>query len=141
MAIHFYSVDMQLRLSGRKFLKHFLIDLALKEGYALKELTFIFCTDNYLLDINQRFLNHDTFTDIITFPLTDDTGIISGEIYISLERVKENAIKFNCSENDELVRVICHGLLHLCGYRDKTRDEKESMRKKEDFYLALYNKQ
>ncbi|MEO6230064.1 MAG: rRNA maturation RNase YbeY [Ferruginibacter sp.] len=139
MAINFYNTDINLKLSERKRLKLFLTNLALREACVLKGLTYVFCSDSYLLAINKKFLNHDTLTDIITFPLTEDEKYIEGEIYISIERIKENASKFRCSENDELLRVIFHGLLHLCGYGDKSKAEKFVMREKEDFYLARYH--
>lgn len=140
MAIHFYNADLPLKLSDRRRLKRFLFDIALKENCSLKSLSYIFCSDSYLLEINKKFLNHDTLTDIITFPLTGYYNFIEGEIYISLERVKENALKFKCTESDELLRVIFHGLLHLCGFGDKSKKEKLIMREREDFYLSKYHK-
>ncbi len=139
MAVHFYNNDVTLKLSNRTILKRFLIYVALIEGYELRALTYVFCDDDYLLDINRKFLNHDTLTDVITFPLSVDERVIEGEIYISLERVKENAVIYKCSEHDELLRVVFHGLLHLCGYGDKTKKEKLLMREREGHYLQEYN--
>tara|TARA_B100001179_G_scaffold214161_1_gene183314 strand:- start:404 stop:817 length:414 start_codon:yes stop_codon:yes gene_type:complete len=110
---------------------------ALKESYGIDSLGYVFCSDDYLLEINQQFLDHDTLTDIVTFDYTEGT-ILNGEIYISTDRVADNAKDFNVDFDTELRRVIIHGLLHMCGYGDKTDDEKSHMRKKEDEYLALW---
>lgn len=107
----------------------------LKEGYELGEITIIFCNDPYLHSINLEFLKHDTFTDIITFDYVLGKQI-NGEIYISLERVKDNAAEYNVPFSEELNRVIIHGILHLCGYKDKTTLEIETMRRKEEEYLS-----
>ena len=101
-------------------------------------LTFVFCDDDYLLNINQRFLNHDDYTDIITFDYSED-GIISGDIFISLERVRENAGRFKQSFKKELLRVMAHGLLHLLGYNDKTINEVEVMRFKEEDKIRMFH--
>jgi rRNA maturation RNase YbeY len=98
------------------------------------EISFIFCSDDYLLGINRQYLEHDYFTDIITFDYVED-DIISGDIFISIDRVKENATEFKASFQDELNRVIIHGVLHLIGYKDKGVADKNMMNKKEDFYL------
>jgi len=100
------------------------------------EINYIFCSDDYLLDINQRYLNHDTYTDIISFDYSKDS-FISGDIYISTDRVQENATTFGVSFRDELCRVIIHGVLHFKGFVDKTEDDKTIMRKQEDYYLSL----
>lgn len=107
------------------------------ENFNLGDVGYIFCDDKFLLDINQRFLQHDTFTDIITFPTSVNEGIVSGEIYISVERVRENAGKNHTSFDKEIHRVIVHGILHLIGYDDKDAEEKFVMRQKEDYYLSL----
>lgn len=106
------------------------------EGKIVGELSFVFCDDEYLHKINLEYLNHDTYTDIITFDYTE-ANIISGDIFISIDRVKENAIAFNALFENELSRVIIHGVLHLMGYKDKTEEESTLMRAKEDFYLNL----
>ena len=107
-----------------------------KENKKVGQLNFIFCSDSYLLEINKKYLNHDFFTDVISFDYTEENRI-SGDIYISLDRVKENAKEFGYSIKDELHRIIIHGLLHLLGYSDKTPDLKVIMKDKEDFYLSL----
>jgi rRNA maturation RNase YbeY len=99
---------------------------------------YIFCDDAYLLHLNQAHLKHNTYTDIITFPLSSKGEPVVAEIYISIDRVKENASKFQVPFLHELYRVIFHGALHLCGYKDKGKDEVELMRKKEDHYLQSY---
>lgn len=112
-----------------------------EELYVEGTIGYIFCDDNYLLDVNQKFLQHDTYTDIITFPFsTDDSKVLSGEIFISIDRVLENADKFDVSFDLELARVLVHGILHLCGYDDHREEEKLQMRSKEDYYLSLLPK-
>jgi probable rRNA maturation factor len=107
-----------------------------RENYSEGELSFIFCSDAFLLEKNIEFLKHDTLTDIISFDYTIGS-LVSGDIFISIERVKENAAAFKVSFEDELHRVMVHGVLHYCGYKDKERDDKELMRSKEDYYLSL----
>ncbi len=107
------------------------------ENSVLGDVGYIFCDDGFLLGINTKFLQHDTFTDIITFSNTEQVGIISGEIYISVERVMENATILRTDFDNELHRVIVHGILHLLGYMDKEEKDELLMRQKEDYYLAL----
>lgn len=107
-----------------------------KEGKKCGELLYFFCTDKYLLELNKKFLNHATYTDIITFDYSKGSQI-SGEIYISIDRVKENATKYKQPLNKELHRVLIHGVLHLCGYKDKTNGQKDEMRAKEIYALSL----
>ena len=107
-----------------------------KENCQLGDISYVFCDDKYLLELNKKYLNHDTLTDIISFDYSEE-GIVSGDIFISIERVKENAKKFKISFIDELYRVIIHGVLHYCGYKDKTEGEKKEMRRKENNYLSL----
>ena len=106
------------------------------EGYKPSEINYIFCDDDCLLEKNIQFLNHDTLTDIISFDYSSDKEI-SGDIFISIDRVKENATDFGTNFEDELMRVMVHGILHFCGYKDKTPNEKKEMRSKEDYYLSL----
>jgi probable rRNA maturation factor len=108
-----------------------------KEKRILGELHYIFCSDTYLARINREYLHHNTYTDIITFDLSESKAAISGEIYISIDRIRENAVLYNTSFRDELHRVIFHGALHLCGYKDKTTKDAKTIRAKEDFYLNL----
>jgi rRNA maturation RNase YbeY len=107
-----------------------------EENKDLGELNYIFCNDDYLLEINRKELNHNTLTDIISFDYTLGS-VVSGDIYISFERVIDNAKDLSLNFRDELHRVMVHGILHYCGYRDKTIVEKKEMRRKEDYYLSL----
>jgi probable rRNA maturation factor len=127
-----------ISLRDRTRLKAFLRLLFQKEKVKLAELQYIFCSDDRLLEINKQFLNHDYYTDIITFNLSGANQPINAEIYISVDRVRENAREFNSSIQMELHRVIFHGALHLCGYKDKTGKDQLEMRKMEDKYLRLY---
>ena len=133
-----FHILQQVSLKERTRLKEFIIRLFRQEKTPLAELTYIFCSDQYLLDINRQFLQHDFYTDIITFPLSDPGQPISGEIYISVDRVRDNAREFGSSIQKELLRVVFHGALHLCGYKDKSPRDEKLMRKMEDKYLALY---
>lgn len=108
------------------------------EGKDLGELTYVFCDDEYLHKMNVDYLNHDTLTDIITFDYCEGS-IVSGDVFVSVERVKENAIDFNIPFVDELLRVMAHGTLHLCGYKDKSEDDVVLMRSKEDEKIKLFH--
>ena len=108
-----------------------------EEGKKAGDISFVFCSDDYLLEINKQYLNHDYYTDIITFDYVDDE-IISGDIFVSIDRVEENADKFGVTFENELNRILIHGVLHLVGYKDKEKAEKELMTSKEDFYLRKY---
>lgn len=138
MAIHFYF-EKNISLRNRTQLKNFIQSVFKKEGKRLESLNYIFCSDKRLLEINRDFLNHDFYTDIITFDLTEKGKAgITAEVYISTDRVRDNAIQFNTSLTHELHRVIFHGVLHLCGYNDKGRAAETQMRKMEEKYLAAY---
>lgn len=112
--------------------------IVISEGKTIGELSFVFCSDEYLLKINQDHLDHDTYTDIITFDYCID-GLINGEIYLSTDRVKENAVSFRESEINELHRVMAHGVLHLCGYGDKSEEEARIMREKENEKIVMFH--
>ena len=127
-------------LTGRTRLKRFLITLFKRERKPLAELQYIFCSDPYLLEINRQFLQHDYYTDIISFDLSEKGQPTSGEIYISVDRVRDNAQNFDSSLRRELHRVIFHGALHLCGFKDKTPKDELEMRKMEEKYLGLYER-
>jgi probable rRNA maturation factor len=135
-AISFFEEDIQYKLKNKAQVRQWIKDTIVAEGYKLSELTYVFCSDAYLLQINQQYLQHDTYTDIITFDNSEQEGRVIGDIFISIERIRENAVKFNVSETDELHRVIIHGVLHLLGYTDKTAVSKENMTQKEDLYLS-----
>jgi rRNA maturation RNase YbeY len=129
---------MTVTLINRTRLKDFLRKMIAREGKKLVTIDFIFCSDKYLQRINKEYLDHDDLTDIITFELSESGAALTSEIYISVERVKENAAIFKSSMQKELHRVMFHGVLHLCGYGDKTAKEKMVMKGKEDQYLQKY---
>ena len=135
-AINFFEEDITYQLKHKTQVRRWITETIRAEGYQLKELNYIFCSDVYLLQINRQYLNHDTYTDIITFDNSEEEGSIVGDIFISIDRIRENAAKFNVTESDELHRVIIHGALHLLGYGDKKPDDKQKMTEKEDFYLG-----
>jgi rRNA maturation RNase YbeY len=128
--ISFYSEN-DFNLEHEEEVKNWISSIILNEDYLEGEITFVFCSDDYLLKINEEFLNHNTYTDIISFDYSLDKEL-HGEIYISTERIVENASEYKTAFIDELHRVIIHGILHLCGYKDKNEREKEIMRKKEN---------
>ena len=136
LPINFFQEDISFTLKDKNAVRAWINETISSENYALSELNFIFCSDTYLLEINKQYLNHDTFTDIITFDNSEEEGHIVGDIFISIDRIKENAKNFKVAVKDELHRVIIHGTLHLLGYPDKKKEEKALMTKKEDFYLA-----
>ncbi len=137
-AIRFYSLTGKVPLTNRSKLKHFLLGLFKKENTTLASLHYIFCTDDYLLKINQDFLGHDYFTDIITFDLAARNAPVEGEVYISIDRVRENAKTLALPFQQELHRVLFHGALHLCGYKDKKKMDIIEMRKRENSCLSAY---
>ena len=122
---------------SKKELKHALKGLVQQEGKILKDLSLVFTDDDYLLEVNKQYLNHDYFTDVITFDYSV-FPIVSGDVMISLDRVQDNASTLNQPYKLEFYRVVFHGVLHLCGYKDKTNDEQLIMREKEDFYLGAF---
>jgi probable rRNA maturation factor len=134
-AISFFEEDIAYKLKNKTAVRKWIKDTIEAEGYKLRELNYIFCSDDYLLKINQQYLDHDTYTDIVTFDNSEDEGIIVSDIFISIDRIRENAAKFNVTEAHELHRVIIHGALHLLGYKDKSAADKQKMTSKEDFYL------
>jgi len=136
-AIHFFEEGITYKLKHKTAIRQWVTSTIQAEGYKLKQLSYIFCHDNYLLQINRQYLNHDTYTDIITFDNSDIEKVIIGDIFISIDRIRENAAKLNITETDELHRVIIHGALHLLGYKDKTSVTKQKMTQKEDFYLKV----
>jgi len=135
--IYFYY-QTKFNLGDRTRLKKFIVSIFRRERKPLARLNYIFCNDRQLLEINQQYLGHDFYTDIISFGLSEGTAPVEGEIYISIDRVRENAANLQIAFREELLRVIFHGALHLCGYRDKTRQEIKRMRNAEDLYLSKY---
>jgi probable rRNA maturation factor len=137
LPIHFFSEDISFTLKEKNKVRNWIKNTIRSEGKRLGELNLIFCSDAYLLEINKQYLNHDTFTDIVTFDNSESPELIIGDVFISIERIRENASKFKVAEKDELHRVIIHGTLHLIGYKDKAKPDKSLMTEKEDQYLAL----
>ncbi|MGZ3749855.1 MAG: rRNA maturation RNase YbeY [Mucilaginibacter sp.] len=135
-AIHFFEEDIRFKLKDKNKVKAWVKATIESEGYKLQELNYIFCSDTYLLQINRQYLDHDTFTDIITFDNSEKEKVITGDIFISIDRIHENAAKFDTGVANELHRVIIHGALHLLGYTDKTAESKKNMTAKEDHYLG-----
>ena len=135
--ITYNFIDVEFSLNEELY-SAWINEVALKEECTIEEVNYIFCTDEYLYDLNVKFLNHDTYTDIITFDNSLGKTLVS-DIFISLERVKENADEFKVSLSEELHRVMAHGVLHLCGYKDKTDDEASLMRVKEDEAIKLFH--
>ena len=133
--ISFFAADIRLNLRKRTELKNWIQSSIKKEGYQLISLSYVFCSDAYLLEMNIKHLNHKTLTDIITFDLSSSKKEIEGEIYISMERVKENAALYKVPVMQELHRVMIHGVMHLCGYKDKKPADVKKMRAKEEEYL------
>jgi probable rRNA maturation factor len=139
MGYNFSKEKVVFRLSHKKLIINWLDSLIKKERAKRGDISYIFCTDKYLLNMNKAYLNHDFYTDVITFDYSEHK-LISGDIFISIDRVKDNAKQFNVSFQNELLRVIVHGVLHLCGYNDKTKAQEKQMRAKEDYYLSLFPK-
>ncbi len=132
--VNFFGDDVKVPAFKKLVLKKFIKSIFEREGHRLENLNYIFCSDEKLLEINKTFLNHDYYTDVITFQTTD--GMIHGDIFISTERVADNATQLKVPFLQELLRVMAHGALHLAGYRDKTPEDEAQMRAKEDQYLA-----
>lgn len=134
--INFFAEDISFNLKRKGFVRTWIRNTIIAENHRLRLINFIFCSDAYLLNINQQYLNHDTYTDIITFDNSDTRNEIVGDIFISLDRIRENARELDVNETDELHRVMIHGTLHLLGYADKGKSEKALMTEKEDLYLS-----
>ncbi|MGQ7870217.1 rRNA maturation RNase YbeY [Sunxiuqinia sp. sy24] len=137
MNINFYFEDIEEFQLDLPKIENWVNNTISQEGKESGELSFILCSDDYLLEINKQYLDHDYYTDIITFDYVEN-GVISGDIFISVDRVRENAVEFQVSFSNELNRIIIHGILHMLGYKDKEVAEKELMTSKEDYYLSVY---
>lgn len=136
-SVHFFYNEVRFKLRTPRKVISWIKEVVDKEGSLIQEINYVFCSDSYLLTLNLGFLKHNTLTDIITFDNSEKTSVLEGEIYISVERVEENAKKYNVPFEDELNRVMIHGVLHLLGYKDKKTTEKALMRKKEEACLSL----
>lgn len=138
--IQFFSEDIDFDLPNKVSVIKWITETLFFEQKSTEGLSFIFCSDKYLHELNVKYLDHDTLTDIITFPYHNDgNSKIEGDIFISIDRIKENSKELETSFEDELHRVIIHGVLHLCGYGDKTEKEKKEMRRKENESLQKRN--
>ena len=134
--VSYFFENTDFKLKNKTKIKNWLRFVAESEIFTLGNISVIFCSDNYILDINQRFLQHDYFTDIITFDYSEGRKI-SGDLFISVDSVKENSVEYGTEFEDELNRVIVHGILHLIGYDDHTEEDVKVMREKENYYLDL----
>ena len=140
MAVHYHTDDCRYRLPEKRRTSAWLSEVAAEEGYRMGEVNYIFCSAQRLLEMNRQFLGHDYFTDIITFDYSDlkGEGIIHGDIYIDIETVRDNARIYGVSWLNEMRRVVVHGVLHLCGQKDKTPRANAQMHRKEDKYLKVW---
>lgn len=134
--INYFFEDVE-KFSIEEKISSWLEELIKSEGKKPGEITYIFCSDDYLLQVNRDYLDHDYYTDIITFDYVKGK-IISGDIFVSLQRIQDNAASLSHSFDDEFRRVLAHGVLHLCGYKDKSAEEQQQMRGKEDYYLNIF---
>lgn len=135
MSIYYHTEDVSSPKFSKRRISNWIKETILNEDKTIGDISFIFCSDDFLLDVNKKYLNHDYYTDIITFDYVEDK-VISGDIFISCDRVRENALQFKVTFEMELFRIIIHGVLHLLGYKDKTKKDKIGMTEKENFYLS-----
>lgn len=136
--VSFFSEDIDFKVVNPLKTKKWIKNASISEGYELSQLNYVFCSDEYLLEINKEYLDHDYFTDIITFDNSEEDKQLEGDIYISVDRVRENAATFHTDFDTEMRRVLIHGLLHLAGHEDSSESLKTAMRAKEDEYLRLF---
>lgn len=136
MSIQYFSEDITFPKLKKRISSNWIKTVIVSEGKIIGDISFIFCSDGYLLNINKKYLDHDYYTDIITFDYVEDQ-IINGDIFISIDRVRENATEFSTPFANELNRILIHGILHLLGYKDKTKKDKKLMTEKEDYYLKV----
>jgi len=140
MAIRFHVEDIEFSWKNKRLLSNWIKEAVVMEGRTVGEINVILCSDNYLIDMNKRFLNHDYYTDIITFDYSVE-NTISGDLYISYDRVEDNASALGVSSQNEIYRVVIHGVMHLAGYSDKSKRQKQTMRERENFYLSILPKE
>lgn len=139
LPIEFFSEDIEFTLQNQEQVSEWIATVIEQHDWELANLTYVFCSDDYLHEINVEYLDHDTLTDIITFNNADEEGTVEGDIFISIDRVRDNSASLGTTFEDELHRVIIHGVLHLLGFKDKTKEQEELMRKEEDSSLSLRN--
>jgi rRNA maturation RNase YbeY len=138
MGIHYFNEDVDLPKLKKRKSTNWIKETILCEEKRVGDISFIFCSDNYLLEVNKTYLDHDYFTDIITFDYVEG-NVINGDIFISVDRVLDNSIEFKTTFENELNRILIHGILHLLGYKDKNKKDKLLMTEKEDYYIKLLN--
>ncbi|MBV5313036.1 MAG: rRNA maturation RNase YbeY [Prolixibacteraceae bacterium] len=136
MSIQYFVESIPFPKFKKRSTSNWIKSVIILEGKTPGDISFVFCSDEYLLEVNRKYLQHDYFTDIITFDYVEDTNI-NGDIFISIDRVKENSLEYSSSFDNELHRILIHGVLHLLGYKDKKKGDKKLMTKKEDFYLKV----
>ena len=139
MAIGFFVEGIKYNVKDKLVRKSWLKEVVLASGKRIGDINYIIVSDEYLLSMNQQYLKHDTYTDIITFDYCED-NVVSGDMFISIDRVRENAQMFNVGEDQEFNRVLVHGLLHLLGQKDKSKGDSEEMRRKEELWLSKIQK-
>lgn len=132
LPIEFFTEEVEFKVENEQQVKEWLFEIISNYSFELESLNYIFCSDEYLHQMNVEYLQHDTLTDVITFDNSEIEGVIEGDVFISVDRIAENAVSFKISQEDELHRVMAHGLLHLLGYQDKTKEKQALMRLKED---------
>lgn len=137
MSIQYFNEDISFPKVKKRIITDWIKKVIKAEGKEVGDISFISCSDEYLLEVNKKFLEHDYYTDVITFDYVEN-DIISGDIFISIDRIKANSVEFKCDFTNEFLRILIHGVLHLIGYKDKTKSDKLLMTQKEDFYLNLY---
>ena len=137
--IVFFNEDIDFKFGQKNQLKAWLKKVAESEGFKMRNLNYIFCSDEYLHKINLEYLDHDTYTDIITFDNSEEEEDIEGDIFVSIERVKDNSQELKTEFLDEFRRVLVHGLLHLCGYDDHSEEDEAQMRELESKYISIFN--
>ena len=138
MSIQYFSEDVPFPKIGKRIASNWIKSVIINEEKLVGDISFIICSDEYLLEVNKKYLAHDYYTDVITFDYVEN-NLISGDIFISIDRVKENSVEFSSDFMNEFRRILVHGILHLIGYKDKTKSDKLLMTQKEDFYLNLYS--
>lgn len=139
MAISFFEEDIKFPLKEKTKHKNWLRKIAANQSLKIGDLNYVFCSDQYLYQINVEYLNHETYTDIITFDNSEEKNTIEGDIFISIERVRDNAKKEKISFEEELLRVMSHGLLHLMGYKDKKEEDQKIMREMENESILAFS--
>jgi rRNA maturation RNase YbeY len=135
--IYFFLEEVSYNLKHKRKIRDWILKSAENEDYKVRKVNYILTNDSILVQLNKEYLRHFTLTDIITFDLSEKEGELSGDIYISVDRAKENAKEYKVTLYNEIARLMIHGVLHLMGYKDKSREERELMREKEEFYLSL----